>query len=125
MSIVQVSLHERCTTRIHHEEHDAEGEPVGDLGLVGTASEELGRHVLHRTHKSVAETKSILTLNRASESKVCDFEVEVRIKEDVLKFKVSVCNALSMHVRDAFDKLLGVVSDDGHRQSTLADEVGE
>ena len=32
-------------------------------------------------------------------------------------------DALPMHVSDAFDKLLGVVLDDGHGKSTLADKV--
>ena len=123
--VAQVSLNEGCTSRIHHEEHDAEGEPVGDHGLIGAASEKLWRHVLHRAYKPVTEAEAIFTLNRASESKVRNLQVEVRIEQDVLKFEVSVRDALPVHVSDAFDELLGVVLDDGHGKSTLADEVRE
>jgi len=112
--IAQISLHKGCTARTHHEEHDTEGEPVGDLWLIGAASEQLGSHVLHSAYKSVAEAKSIFSLNRASESKVRNFKVEIGIEQNVLKFEVTVCNALSVHIGDAIDKLLGVVLDDGH-----------
>ena len=123
--IAQVCLYKGRTSRIHHEEHDGEGEPVGDHRLVGAASEELRGHVLNRAHKPVAEVKAIFTLNRACESKVRNFQVEVWIEQDVLKFEVSVRDALPVHVSDAFDKLPGVVLDDGHGKSTLADEVRE
>ena len=125
MGIVKISLYEWCTTRVHHEEHDAERVPVRDLRLVGAASLQLGRHILHRAYKSIAEAHARLALDRAREAEICDFDVIVLIEQDVLKFEVPVRDAPTVHVADTLDHLLGVILDDGQGQTTFTDEVVE
>ena len=125
MGIIKVSLHKWCTTRVHHEEHDAEGVPVGDLRLVGASGLQLRRHILHCSNKSIAEAHARLALDRASEAEICDFDVVVLIEEDVLKLEVAVRDAPAVHVADTLDHLLCVVLHDGKRKATFSDKVVE
>lgn len=72
--------------------------------------------------------KSILSwsLNRGTKTKVSDFKVVIFVKQQVLRFEISVAYVLAMAVRKAIHELSEVVSCNSLRECTsMKNEVEE
>lgn len=112
VGVLHVSHVERWVTSIHNEEDNAEGEQVDDLGLVGLACVDFGRHEAKRANDAAVDAGAVAALDGARKAEIDDLDVVVLVEEHILALKVAMSEATSVDVVNGLDELLGIVAGD-------------
>ena len=81
----------------HHEEYYATGKDVSSRSLILILDPKLRCHILRCSQPSCRETLLRCASKWASETEICDFDIEVLINEAILGFQVSVCHVVLVH----------------------------
>lgn len=80
------------------EEDNCCGKEIHALSGVWLFEMDLRSHVIESSKFGVEHSGTISAFNWSSETKICNFEVIVGIKEKILWFEISVCHTLLMTV---------------------------
>lgn len=98
MGVVRVCHVEWGMASIQDEQDNAEGEKVDNVTLVRLLQQNLRGHVSLGSEDSVEITTSVTALDRGSETKISDFNVEFVVKQDILRFQVTMGSSFRMDV---------------------------
>lgn len=119
--ILHIGHVKRWVACIQDEEDNSEGEQVNNLTLVRLLGVDLRGHEAKGADDGAIHSRSISTLDWASETEVDDLHIVEGIKQDIFALKVAMCEAFRMNVVDGLDELLGVVA---HNSLTEGARVG-
>ena len=86
-----MSLFKRHSSGENCEKNDSGGEKIDGLTIVGLSKVDLGGHITRGSEFSVDLTVSIGALKKLSEAEVSNLQVKIVIEEEVLWFKVAMC----------------------------------
>lgn len=93
------------------------------MALVRLFHDEFWRHVRSRSQDSLEEATAVTTLNGCRKTEVSEANVEVAVEHDVLRFEVTVGDALDVHVVAHLQHLLKVVAADLNRERLQRNKV--
>ena len=96
-SVVAICLTEWHGPRAYGENNDAQGEQVRRDGLVAHVEQDLRCHVGEWSYSLMAGAAAILILNRAGKTKVDDFQVEIRVEDQILQFEIPMADACPVY----------------------------
>ena len=110
--------------RNHNEQDNAKSEQVDGRSNVGLALVDLRSHIVLRTKSGVQEARAVSAFHRTGEAEVRNLQVEVVVKQKILRLKISMSDTARMAVVEALKRLLEVVTGDGLGEgSRRSDEV--
>ena len=95
------SLLEGEDTLHYDEQDDTQAENVHLASVVGFAFLDFGRHVCHGPPVRLQRIDGLV----AREAEICDFQVELRVDQNVLQFEVAVHHSHLVHVVDGVEQL--------------------
>lgn len=96
----------------HDEQNYARSEQVYLRASVWLFHVDLRCHVALSTELGSKVTTAVSASNRGSKSEISNFKVEVLIKKEIFRFKISVGHTFVMYIVETMDKLLKVKSGD-------------
>ena len=90
----------------HQEQYYTAGKEIRFMCLIFVFVPEFWGHVLWRAELRRREALISCSPKRTGETEIRDFDVVVLIKKTILRFHVSVCHVIFMHVVDCLYNLL-------------------
>lgn len=94
----------------HNEQHYGSGEQVHLLSLIWLLKMNLWSHVIHSSKIGLELSTSISSFNWSCETKVCNLNTKVLIKEQIFWFDISMANSITMAVLKTSHKLSEEIS---------------
>ena len=104
------SLHKWRVAGEHREDDNTRGEKINLGSLIGRFGQKLGSHVGGSSKICCKPATSLRAMDRASKSKVINFEVIVVIHETVLNLDISVSYSCIVAKIKSFQELLSIES---------------
>lgn len=107
-------------------EDDTAGPKISFCAVVALLSDDLRRNIGRRAAGGMEKAVRADMLSESREAKVGDFEIAIVVKEEVLRFEITVIDAAAVAEVDGGDKLTKVVASGGFRQpATTSDQREE
>jgi hypothetical protein len=123
MGVVGVCHVEWGMTSIQNEQDNSEGEKIDNVTLVRLLQENLRCHVGLSSKDSLEVATSVTTLDRCSETKISDFNVEFVVKQDIFGFQITMRSSLRVDIVQQLKHLFEVETANGLLEGTKGHKV--
>lgn len=108
VGVFRVGLGERRGAGEHDEEDDGGCEQIDGRSVVGELRVDFRRHVALGSQAGLEQAVAIAAFHEGCETEIGDFQIEMVVEEQVLRFQVSVRDVVAVHVLETTDELVEV-----------------